>query len=152
MDIKLDKQLRALELHEREAKEEETRLELLRQKKERARRQKVQEEEQRQRNHLIQKRLTRGHLFYKHGRNRRAERRFVYVTPQLDAIAWRSVTSKSDSKPSKVFQVSDLVRVTAGLNDGKTKPVQSNNYCLTLHLTHEPYSLSVTMRSFGMPG
>ena len=58
----------------------------------------------------------------------------MYVTPQLDAIAWRSVTSKSDSKPSKVFQVSDLVRVTAGLNDGKTKPVQSNNYCLTLHL------------------
>eukprot|EP00946_MAST-07B_sp_MAST-7B-sp1_P004480 g4480.t1 len=133
-DIKLDKQLRALELHEREAKEEETRLELLRQKKEIARRQKVEEEEQRQRNYLIRKRLTRGHLFYKHGRNRRAERRFVYVTPQLDAIAWRSVTSKSDSKPSKVFQVSDLVRITAGLNDGKTKPVQSNNYCLTLHL------------------
>jgi hypothetical protein len=132
--LKLDEQLHALEEHEREAKEEEMRLELLRQKNERERRAQAQEAERRKKNSLVEQRLTRGHLFYKHGRNRRAERRFVYVTPRLDKIAWRNVTSKTDSKPSKEYQVTDLIRVTAGLNDGKTKPVQSEQFCLTLHL------------------
>ena len=133
-DLNLDEQLRKLEEHEQLAKEEDTRLELQRQKEEQLRREKEKEEEERERGIHFERRLTRGHLFYKHGRNRRAERRFVYVTPNLQTIAWRHVTSKIDSKSGKAFSSKNLKWVSAGLENERTKPVQSNEYCLTLHM------------------
>ena len=112
------------------AKEEEVRLELQRQKDEQGRR----EEEELAKGVAFERRLTRGHLFYKHGRNRKAERRYVYVTPNLESIAWRHVTSKVESKSGKIFSAKNLKRVSAGFEDERTKPVQSIDFCLTLHM------------------
>ena len=56
----------------------------------------------------IERLLTKGHLFYKHGRNNKAERRFVYVDPRLKQIAWRRVSKTNTTKNSKIFPVSDV--------------------------------------------
>jgi hypothetical protein len=117
-----------------EAREEEfAKLELLKiEKAEKEEKQKIKRAKERVKK--IQRRLTKGHLFYKHGRNNKAERRFVYVDQQLTTIAWRKPAKNNTNKPTKAFPITDVLDVVPNLIESGARPVQSNNYCFTLQL------------------
>ena len=123
-------------LQEREIEEEKMEAARLK-KKEKAKKkillEKKKKEKEMKKNAAIKRLLTMGSVFFKHGRNKKAERRFVYVDKNLSQIAWRSTTSKK-SKPTKTFPLDDVIGVSEGLRESKTKPVQSENYCLTIIL------------------
>ena len=134
MNVTLEEQERLEQ--EREAELERREVER-RQKREREMLQleKKAKEEEATRVVRIRRLLTMGAVFYKHGRNKRAERRFVFVDKRLREIAWRSTTTKKTKKPTKVFLLADVIGVSQGLVEAGTKPVQSEKYCLTLRLT-----------------
>ena len=101
------------------------------------------EKESKRRIAAMKRRLTKGHLFYKHGRNNKAERRFVYVNERLTTIAWRKPATKytASTKPNKIFPVSDVIGVVPNLVEKGAKPVQSKHFCFTLRLTSRTIQL-----------